>query len=172
MYRISDISPQELRMKRLRRTQLLGLGVMALMLGLVAAPTAQAAPGGATTAAAPAAVECSGSWDGKSYWAKSPSGSNGGGYARTYWNASTKRNCAKFFSSPYDGLASNITLYLHDESGDYVADPPQEHPQNYHYYAGPLYTWFDATNECIHLSGSLIRGGVRYTLSTPDIRCG
>lgn len=53
MYRISDISPQELRMKRLRRTQLLGLGVMALMLGLVAAPTAQAAPVGAPTAAAP-----------------------------------------------------------------------------------------------------------------------
>ncbi|MFG2731983.1 hypothetical protein [Streptomyces canus] len=159
-------------MKRLRRTQLLGLGVMALMLGLVAAPTAQAAPAETATAAAPTAVECSGSWDGKSYWAKSPSGSNGGGYARTYWNASTKRNCAKFFSSPYDGLASNITLYLHDESGDYAADPPPEHPANYHYYAGPLYTWFDATSECIHLSGSLIRGGVKYTLSTPDIRCG
>jgi hypothetical protein len=172
MYRIGDVSPQELRMKRLRRTQLLGLGVMALMLGLVAAPTAQAAPAEATTSAAPTAVECSGTWDGKNYWAESPSGSSGGGYARTYWNASTKQNCAKFFSSPYDGRASNITLYLHDESGEYVVDPPHEHPANYHYYAGPLYTWFDATNVCIHLSGSLIRGGVKYTLSTPDIRCG
>ncbi|MFD3492324.1 hypothetical protein ACFWWB_17405 [Streptomyces sp. NPDC058690] len=158
-------------MKRLRRTQLLGLGVMALLLGPVAAPTAQAAPAEAA-AAGPTAVECSGSWDGKTYWARSPSGRNGGGYARTYWNASTKRNCVKFWSSPYDGLASNIKLYLHDESGDYVSDPPQEHPVNYHYYAGPLYTWFDATNECIHLSGSLVRGGVTYTLSTPDIRCG
>ena len=156
-------------MKRLRRTQLLGLGVMALMLGLVAAPTAQAAPGQA--AAAPTADECSGSWDGKTYWAKSPSGSNGGGYARTYWNASTKHNCAKFWSSPYDGLASNITLYLFDEGGDYAADPPPEHPANYHYYAGPVYTRFDATNECIRLGGSLTRGGVKYTLSTPNIRC-
>lgn len=161
-------------MKRLRRTQLLGLGVMALLLGSVAAPTAQAAPSEAARAqaAAPAAVECSGSWDGKTYWAKSPSGRNGGGYARTYWNASTKRNCAKFWSSPYDGLASNITLYIHDESGDYAADPPPEHPQNYHYYAGPLYTWFDATGQCIHLSGSLVRGGVTYRLSTGEIRCG
>ena len=155
-------------MKLLRRTQLLGLGVFALLLGLVAAPTAQAAP--AKAAAGPTAVECSGSWDGKTYWA-THAGRNGGGYARTYWNASTKRNCAKFFSSPYDGAASNITLYLHSEDGDYVADPPQEHPVNYHYYAGPLYTWFDATNQCIHLSGSLVRGGVTYTLSTPDIRC-
>lgn len=158
-------------MKRLRRTQLLGLGVMALMLGLVAAPSAQAAPAGAAVAA-PRALECSGSWDGKTYWAKSPSGRNGGGYARTYWDASTKRNCAKFWSSPYDGLASNIKLYLHDESGDYAADPPPEHPENYHYYAGPLYTWFDATGQCIHLSGSLVRGGVTYRLSTGDIRCG
>jgi hypothetical protein len=66
------------------------------------------------------------------------SAAHGGGYARPYWNASAQRNRAKFWSSPYDGLASNIRLYLHDESGDYVADPPQEHPVNYHYYAGPL----------------------------------
>ncbi|MFG2356264.1 hypothetical protein [Streptomyces sp. NPDC048521] len=157
-------------MKRLRRTRLLGLGVMALMLGLVAAPTAQAAP--AEAAAAPTAAECSGSWDGRTYWAKSPSGQNGGGYARTYWNSSTKRNCVKFWSSPYDGLASNITLYLFDESGDYASDPPREHPVNYHYYAGPLYTWFDSTGQCIHVTGSLVRGGVTYRLDTGEIRCG
>ncbi|GHJ37030.1 hypothetical protein [Streptomyces sp. TS71-3] len=157
-------------MKRLRRTRLLALGVMALLFGLIASPTAQAAP--AKTAAAAAATDCAGSWDGKTYWAKSPSGANGGGYARTYWDSSTKRNCAKFWSSPYDGLASHITLYLYSEDSDYAADPPQEHPANYHYYAGPLYTWFDATGQCIHLGGSLVRGGVTYRLSTGDIRCG
>ncbi|MFE6488995.1 hypothetical protein ACIP79_12525 [Streptomyces sp. NPDC088747] len=157
-------------MKRLRRTQLLGLGVMALMAGLVAAPTAYAAPGEA--AAAPAADECSGTWDNKTYWAKSPSGQSGGGYARTYWNNSTKHNCVKFWSSPYDGLASNIKLYLFDEGGDYSADPPQEHPQNYHYYAGPLSTWYDSTGQCIRVSGSLVRGGVTYRLDTGSIRCG
>ncbi|MFF8271788.1 hypothetical protein ACF059_31075 [Streptomyces sp. NPDC016562] len=153
--------------RRLRKPQLLGVGVMTLLLGLVAAPTAQAAP-----APAAAAEQCTGSWDGKTYWAKDPAGRNGGGYARTYWNSSTKRNCAKLWSSPYDGLASHITLAIFDEGGDYSIDPPKEHPADYHYYAGPIYTWFEATGQCIRLSGSLVRGGVTYRLETGPIRCG
>ncbi|MFZ3474922.1 hypothetical protein ACODT3_01420 [Streptomyces sp. 4.24] len=153
--------------KRLRKPQVWGVGVMALLLGLVVSPTAQAAP-----TAAPAAAECTGSWDGRTYWAKSPAGRNGGGYARTYWNGSTKQNCVKFWSSPYDGLASHITLALFDEGGDYSIDPPKEHPANYHYFAGPLNTWFDSTNQCIRVSGSLVRGGVTYRLDTGPIRCG
>ncbi|MBT2470524.1 hypothetical protein J7E97_22290 [Streptomyces sp. ISL-66] len=141
---------------------------MALLLGLVVSPTAQAAP-----VAAAAAAECTGSWDGKTYWAHSrATGRSGGGYARTYWNGSTKKNCVKFWSSPYDGLASHITLAIFDESGDYSIDPPKEHPANYHYYAGPLYTWFDSTGQCISVSGSLVRGGVTYDLETGPIRCG
>ncbi|MCY0938216.1 hypothetical protein [Streptomyces sp. H34-S4] len=151
--------------KRLRTPQLLGVGVMTLLLGLVASPTAQAAT------AAPAAAQCSGSWDGKTYWAKA-AGRNGGGYARTYWNSSTKQNCVKFWSSPYDGLASHISLAIFDEGGDYSIDPPKEHPANYHYFAGPLYTWFNSTGQCIRVSGSLVRGGVTYSLDTGPIRCG
>ncbi|MFD3701314.1 hypothetical protein ACFWUZ_35275 [Streptomyces sp. NPDC058646] len=60
---------------RSRRPQLLGVGVMTLLLGLVAAPTAQAAP-------APAPEQCTDSWDGKTYWAKHPARRNSG-YART-----------------------------------------------------------------------------------------
>ncbi len=157
-------------MKRLRRTQLLGLGVMALMLGLVTAPAAQAAPA-RVAAVTPKAAECSGTWDGKTYWA-THAGKAGGGYARTYWDNATKKNCVKFWSSPYDGLASHIELYLYEEGGDYASDPPQEHPANYHYYAGPLYTWFNASGVCIYLGGSLVRGGVTYTLTTGLIRCG
>nr|WSX47945.1 hypothetical protein OG409_02670 [Streptomyces sp. NBC_00974] len=152
--------------KRLRTPQMLGVGVMALLLGLVVSPTAQAAP------AAAAAEQCTGSWDGKTYWAKSPSKRDGGGYARTYWNSSTKQNCVKFWSSPYDGLASHITVVISDESGDYSIDPPKEHPANFHYFAGPLYTWFDSTGQCINVSGSLVRSGVTYRLDTGPIRCG
>ncbi|MFJ6795050.1 hypothetical protein [Streptomyces sp. NPDC091268] len=152
---------------RLRTPHLLGVAVMTLLLGLVAVPTAQAAP-----AAATAASECTGTWDKITYWAKSPSGRNGGGYARTYWNSSTKRNCVKFWSSPYDGLASHVTLAIFDEGGDYSIDPPKEHPKNYRYFAGPLYTWFDSTGQCISVSGSLVRGGVTYRLDTGPIRCG
>lgn len=159
-------------MERFRRTRLVGLGVVALLLGLAASPTAQAVPAGAAVVAPRAAAECTGSWDGITYWAKSPSGQNGGGYARTYWNTSTRHNCVKFWSSPYDGLASHITLNLYDEIGNYVSDPPQGQSANYHYFAGPLYTWYDATGKCIRATGSLIRGGVTYRLNTGWVRCG
>ncbi len=63
-------------------------------------------------------------------------------------------------------------MAIFDEGGDYSIDPPKEHPANYHYYAGPICTWFDAKRQCISLSGSLVRGGVTYRLETGPIRCG
>lgn len=152
-----------MRFNRKLKLAVVGVGVAALTVTGVTVANAEGASA--------AAKQCSGNSDGNTYWAKDSSGRKGGGYVRLYWDGGKNRNCVKFFSSPYDGKASKINVTLWSDSGDYASDPPQEHPENYHYYAGPVYTWYDSSGQCVKATGSLVRGGKKYTVNTGRQMC-